>query len=321
MKYSTLKKILRKYEHGTATDAERYVVERWYDSFGKGTAGVPGLEDEESREAMRKRMLHQVLHPAVPVRWYHGKWLRVAAILLLVSAAALGLYLNEYPYAEQQQGKFAMADTITTGERQLKKIMLPDSSVVWLNAESQLRVMPEYGAASRQLELRGEAFFEVKPDSLHPLEVATQGLVVRVLGTSFNVSAYDALRDVKVSVSTGKVRVSDTAYVHSSELIAGQALRYDKSSKTYAVGNSSIADNHTWTTGKIVLERAGFEELAQAMRNLYGIQLTTINKQVKSFRYNLTLRSTQTETDALGMICTILKTSYKKEANGAVRIY
>lgn len=318
MKYSIFKKLLHKYHEGKATDAEKFIVDSWYESYDhsidqKGYNEIPEITEETGRRIFRK-----ITTGRLRTKWYSRRWLQVAALLTLVFSALLALHLHESSNMPNVPIALIPADTVSTAVKQLKKLEFPDGSTVWLNAESRLIVMSGFGTTSRQLYLDGEGYFEVAPDSILPFEVITQGLTVRVLGTSFNVSAYQAIEDIGVSVNSGIVQVTDTSRGINTSLQADEGLRYSKSEgviNMFAVLNE---DNNSWREGRIVLNRASYSELKQAFKNVYGKELTTDNEKIKSYRYNLLLRRDQDEADALEMISTMLETSYKQEENGTI---
>src|SRR5690606_32905370 len=115
---------------------------------------------------------------------------------------------------------------IATSIRQVKKIVLPDSSTVWVNALSQLRIPESFGTKSRELFLdEGEAFFEVARNPDKPFVVHSRGIATEVLGTAFNISNYQRLNRIAVDVQHGKVRETDDhEQLLAGELTAAQQL-------------------------------------------------------------------------------------------------
>lgn len=96
----------------------------------------------------------------------------------------------------------------STGENERREITLPDQSKVFLNENSTLSYT--YAGATRQVELRGEAFFDVQKDAKHPFVIQSGAVQTKVLGTSFNIRAYPDEPKVKVTVKTGRVEVRKT---------------------------------------------------------------------------------------------------------------
>ncbi|MDN3547292.1 FecR family protein [Mucilaginibacter aquaedulcis] len=318
MQHSVFKKLLQKYLDKSSSRAERYVVDSWYDSFDhdKGTANQ-ALTDEDA-EAIRLRLLRKIMPAPVIKPWFRSSWARAAAILIIPVSAAL-IYLKTYQ-DHPSKAQPVTVITYTTGAKQIKKIMLQDSTVVWLNANSAVQVKSDYAKANRSLTLTGEAFFEVKHDASIPFIIDAGGISIKDIGTSFNVSAYKSLNTINVAVNTGVVQVMRNK-AQLALLQPGKGLSFDKITQTIKLANIGIAQTDLWRSGKTVLTRSSFDELAQGMLNLYGVKLNTTDSKVKSFKYNLTLSSAQSEKSALEMICLILNKKYKKEAPDGIMIY
>ena len=86
-------------------------------------------------------------------------------------------------------------------------ILLPDSSQIWLNAGTTITYSQDYGQRNRTLNLKGEAYFKVAKDSTHPFIVNTQGIIVRALGTRFNVKAYPEEKTISATLEEGKIDI------------------------------------------------------------------------------------------------------------------
>src|SRR5690606_4938670 len=82
-------------------------------------------------------------------------------------------------------------------------IVLPDSSSVWLNSGSSIRIWASYNQQNRSVELNGEGYFDVQHDKNRPFYVAAKDVKVKVLGTTFNLSAYEADEEVKTTLVEG----------------------------------------------------------------------------------------------------------------------
>lgn len=146
MKLEKFKELLRKVDQGTATDAERFIVDTWYDVCKEKEKQA--FSDEAERESTRQRIWHGigVDREYKPVKWM-PMWIRVAAILLAI--AAVGGYFwraNDADTARLVSVATESSDEqlrlIVTGPGQKKLVTLPDSSLVWLNANSQLEIHP-----------------------------------------------------------------------------------------------------------------------------------------------------------------------------------
>jgi ferric-dicitrate binding protein FerR (iron transport regulator) len=85
---------------------------------------------------------------------------------------------------------------------------MPDSSLIWLNAGTTITYSQDYGQRTRTLNLKGEAYFKVAKDSAHPFIVNTDGIIVRALGTRFNVKAYPEEKTISATLEEGKIDIS-----------------------------------------------------------------------------------------------------------------
>ena len=190
-------------------------------------------------------------------------WLRVAATVLLLLATGAILYY------------FASGETVAyhTASNN-EKITLPDGSAVVLNRHSSLSYDAGFGDKDRTVHLRGEAFFDVRPDAANPFVVVTDKATVRVLGTSFNVNAYDSLQEVEVIVETGIVSLASKDTDENVELAAGERGVY---SKTTARISSAVNDDVnflSWNTQRMVFRETGLRAVIETLEKTYDADIT-----------------------------------------------
>jgi len=102
-------------------------------------------------------------------------------------------------------------NTLSTRRGDTYKVLLPDGSAVWLNSSSSLRYPTSFTGASREVTLTGEGYFEIAPSPGHPFIVHTSKESVTVLGTRFNIMAYEDEPAVATSLLSGSVKVSSSA--------------------------------------------------------------------------------------------------------------
>lgn len=319
MQESFLKKLIKKYNNGTATEAERLIIDTWYESFDEDQLFIPGTRTKEETEATRENIFARLMPQSPKKAWHSHTWLQVAASVVIVLGSYF-IYQQGQPSKKAPQEVPILSKTYSTGNKEIKKILLQDSTIIWLNANSTLTLKKNFGRGSRQVQLSGEANFEVKRDTLRPFLVDARELQVRVLGTSFNVRSYQHLSQIKVSVTSGKVRVSEKEK-QLAVLIKNQGLNYDKNNAAFKVIAIEPSSQTSWTAGKVTLQKASYEELQQAMLNLYAIKVRTEDHKVKSFRYDITLRSTQRKADVLKNLEIILSKEIKQEGSNEIIIY
>jgi ferric-dicitrate binding protein FerR (iron transport regulator) len=140
-------------------------------------------------------------------------WLAAASVIVLLSAGTY-LYVEKTEAGRDEQGKRleALTNTFSNPRGGLQKqFVLADGSKVWLNAASSLKYPTRFAGSERLVELSGEAFFEVAPSAEHPFRVLIRNAEVEVLGTGFNVKAYDDDPVSRTTLIDGAVKVGSGA--------------------------------------------------------------------------------------------------------------
>lgn len=308
----------RYYRH-RATDAERYIIDRWYQSFDSDHHDLSWLEDKQHLEEIERKIIAKALHRPQPISWYRKPWVSIAASIFLVALVTVCFYFISGKNIPQSEGHLA-PKTVITGSRQIKRIVLTDSTEVFLNANSSLEIAGDFGQEGRLVKLAGEAYFNVKRDTLLPFVVSTSRLDIQVLGTAFNVLSYETVGNIRIAVSEGKVQVSDLGQT-LAVLQADEQGIYHKATRAFKKSSVAPAKFSSWTNGTLVLDTASFDELAQAIYNMYGMKLKSSDKGVLENKYNFTLRTTRTVEQVMEQFCAMINKHYRKEGTAEIIVY
>jgi Fe2+-dicitrate sensor, membrane component len=163
---------------------------------------------------------------------------------------------------------------VNTGYQSMDSVRLADGTKVMLNAGSRLTYPKEFSGEKREVQLSGQAFFEVTPDKTHPFVVKTQKMDVTVLGTSFEVFSYDGDEEGETVLLTGKVKVevleSNQQKGGSYVLKPNEKLTY---SKTDGISLTTIdADAYSsWRQGKrMSFKNETLEMILERLEKWYG---------------------------------------------------
>lgn len=221
--------------------------------------------------------------------------------LLLVLAAALLFY---HPDANEE----LMADTeIISGKGIRKNITLPDGTNVWLNSESRLLYdKTMVNRDERIIRLSGEAFFDVKHDKKHPFIIHTNKISIKVLGTSFNVRAYENDDRTETTLIKGSVELSvnsrpkEKIILKPSEKFilneqSGSAdpepskMKGAKMIIEYVapviVASKEYVRETSWTDNCLVFKNESMEELVPKLERWYNVNITIKDPKIKKYRY------------------------------------
>ncbi|HEU4628964.1 MAG TPA: FecR domain-containing protein [Gemmatimonadaceae bacterium] len=205
-----------------------------------------------------------------PVPHWRAPALRAAAVIAVASAAALAWWSAR---RGDEAPALAQARVYETGVGERDSLRLPDGSLAVLGPRSRLVVAADYAAPAREVELRGEAYFEVRHDDAHAFTVRAGAAAVRDVGTAFTVRNDDD--SVRVAVREGAVLLhaaagwsDDGVVLHQGDVgvleAGGQAV-----ARRGALRDDAMA----WTRGQLVFRDASLAEVAAELRRWYGLEL------------------------------------------------
>ncbi len=186
---------------------------------------------------------------------------------------------------------------------QLIRFVLPDSSKVWLNAGSEVKFSTQFSTAKlRKVYLRGEAYFEVKHDSLHPFVVESSRLITTVYGTSFSVRAYPGDVSSAVAVNTGKVGVLSTNTKNSGPvfLLPTDQLLYNSKLNQFSRSTLKNEDVNSWIKGDLIFEQTPLTDVFESLSRKFNVQFNLNRDQYSGCKLTATFRNQS--------LTTILKT-------------
>ncbi|MCM1051758.1 MAG: DUF4974 domain-containing protein [Paenibacillus sp.] len=162
------------------------------------------------------------------------------------------------------------------------KIILEDSTVVWLNSESTLRYPESFASDSRRVSVTGEAYFEVRPDKSRPFYVESGGQSIRVYGTTFNVRGYPDEDAILTTLETGSVAISASGRENAELYLSpGHQSRFDKTDEevTMKTVNPEIVTG--WRHGKFVFEETPLSTIMRDLSRWYDFEYEFADPSVK----------------------------------------
>ncbi|PPL01444.1 FecR family protein [Parapedobacter indicus] len=161
------------------------------------------------------------------------------------------------------------------------QVTLPDGTKVWLNSESTLRYPSRFGDAQRAVQLKGEAYFEVAKDKKRPFRVATAGQNLEVLGTQFNITAYDNEPAIKTTLVEGSVKITNLRAGADNTLKPGQQSVITDGNT--AINEVSIEQFTAWKEGFFSFEETPFDEVLEQLARWYDVDIEYRRKPNKTF--------------------------------------
>lgn len=241
--------------------------------------------------AAKTGLLMQPVDPIVNPLSKGQKWrFRLPAILSAAAAVLAVLLVGVWRYSEPvSPERSLMWKTVSIPNGKKATVTLPDSTVVHLNSGSTLRYPEKFTDSIRLVTLEGEAFFHVAKDASHPFIVnSIHYTQIRVLGTAFNVRAYQRDREVEVSVQEGKVHFGNMEYrISPAILTAGQSATY--LADTYRMQHlqsNRRADAWAWKDGRLAFSSEPLSDVGAKLERWYGVQIEIREKRLAGMRYS-----------------------------------
>jgi ferric-dicitrate binding protein FerR (iron transport regulator) len=163
-------------------------------------------------------------------------------------------------------------NVLTTPRGGQYRIVLPDGTKVWLNAASYIKFPTTFSGDKRDIELKGEAYFEVAQNAKQPFEVSVSGMQVQVLGTSFNVNAYDDESNIKTSLIDGKVKVLNQS--NASILAPGHEAVMNKNTNDIQVAAADVEDAIAWKNNVFSFQNADIPTIMRQIARWYDVEVS-----------------------------------------------
>jgi len=236
-------------------------------------------------ESIKRRI---TVYESRPKRlFYNSPLFRAAAILLLILATNFMVYL----YSKNSNPELVSQQEITVPRGNRMKLTLPDGTSIWLNNESQLKYASNF-SSNREVELSGEAYFDVHHDASHPFVVKVGKQKIKVLGTRFSVNAYPEDKLIETSLVEGSVAFQSEREINGSSefrLDPGYSLIYNKEDNSISTQKIQSSYFQYWENGVYAFKDESFESLSLKIKRIFNIEVVFENDFLKKKTYTGTI--------------------------------
>ena len=209
---------------------------------------------------------------------------RVAAILivpLLLSFVAYFYFQSKPSFATTSYAEIQCPMGVRT------RFQLPDGSTGYLNSGSRLKYPVQF-IDERKVELVGEAFFEVVPNAEIPFHVNTKNLDIKVLGTTFNVIAYEGESTEEIVLQTGKVDILMKNGKQLTVLAPNEQLTLDIGKYTFSKNTVEALQYTTWKDGKLVFRNENMQQVAKRLSRWYNAEVVIEDRLLDDYTFHAT---------------------------------
>ncbi|MBD0833670.1 FecR family protein [Aestuariibaculum sediminum] len=269
MEEKEIRKLLKRSAEGKATQEEQVFLDRLVSKKLKDSENISKHVTPNKEQVLKNTLANIKFRKRLQAG---QNFMKYAAVILLCLTVGYTFFYNTTLNTEQQVKSFVEVYT-QQGER--KTITLPDHSTLVLNANSYCKYPENFPNNNREVELKGEGFFNVSHDKSKPFIVKTKDLNTTVLGTSFNIKE-DTL-NVSVTVSTGCVRVDQANYkTEAAILVKDKQYLLDLTTNTSLVSQVNSEALSDWSRNIISFNNRELPEVLTLLEQWYGV---TINNK------------------------------------------
>ncbi len=278
MQIDDLADLLDRYRLDKCSLEEKRVVEEWYESLRTHPSLPQETDIQASLDKVSARLEQHISTPdivCIESRTYKPyKRALVAAAGVLLILGCWKFWWSSRQWANPLNSPAEDSIWVTTTAGETKKMVLPDGTLVQLNAGTRFGYPVSFGQERKVRLLTGEAFFQVAPDAKRPFEVLAAQTQTKVLGTSFNIRAYERDHGANIALVSGKVSVSIPYASVPITLTPHLRLSYDSSTNSYDTAHfDKEADVAAWRQRAMNFQDADFGEIAFQLKNMYNIDV------------------------------------------------
>lgn len=306
------KEIIKKYLALQCSEAEQMLVEAWYKSFENNPDGFSHLSVSE-QDKLSSQVRENIERKIKPIKLYTPpRWIwyasSLAAILLIVLGLSFYFNIDSSDKLSRINLDIPLSDwaKYENSSAKVLKVSLPDGSIVWLQPKT-LMSYNQSDRVYRQVNLRGEAFFEVKRDEGRPFLIYSGKMTTKVLGTSFNVKAFPETDKFEVSVVTGRVSVTNES---EKEVFITPKQQVILETKTDNLTINEIPKDKTyyWELASLSFDNTPMESVINSIEQNYNVSID-LSPKLKACRLSGNFTNEHLAT-ILEIVCRSIEAEY-----------
>ncbi|MGQ7871106.1 FecR family protein [Sunxiuqinia sp. sy24] len=192
-----------------------------------------------------------------------------------------------YSKSKDKTGDAMVYNTINVPIGGEYRLTLSDGTTVYLNSMTTLKYPVQFGQINREVELIGEAYFEVARNTVKPFIVNTKEMRLEVLGTSFNVNAYKDSKSIITTLVEGKVKLSHSQNGAKEQILnPNEQVVMDNLSGNIIRRKVDVTNYISWKDGQLVFHDMALEDIMVLLARWYSVKVFYMNPEVKSIRFS-----------------------------------
>lgn len=300
-------------EENNADHKEKLLEEEWNRLDPASVLDTAPRAYEQKLRKLHDKMGVDSRKTSLRTIWIRLRPVAAAAVILLAVAANIIIVRNQIDRKT--------TTTFITAENGKGRFSLPDNSVVWLNADSKVTFARDFTRADhRYIQLHGEAFFNVRKDSLRPFIVELGDLQVKVLGTRFNACNFEAFGSKEVTLLSGSVEIISNQLREPLRLAPNETCIYDTQTRQFMVKQVTASNYCNWLNDAIVFQDTPLADILTDLEHRYNIRFQVDPDVDTSIGLSFTLDAEKLE-NTLDLTTKLANLKYRRINKHYIRIY
>jgi transmembrane sensor len=210
-------------------------------------------------------------------------------------------------------------ETLQVAYDQKREIILSDGSKIMVNAGATFKYPKTFDGKTREVYLTGEAYFDIKHDSSKPFIVHTGKVITMVLGTAFDIKADQASEAIVVTVTRGKVSVSDGSRL-IGYITPGRQISYDVKKQEHIERAADITEVLSWQDTEIHFDDITFGEAVKDLQVRFKVNIAFANDKIKNCRFTGAALKGRNINQILKVICAFNNATFRYEKTDSIII-
>ena len=230
----------------------------------------------------------------------------------IASAIIVGLLLGLFINSLKKEKPDLIDYTTMTPKGSISQIVLPDSSIIFLNADSRIKYSLKGKKGIREVFLEGEAWFDVQRNEEKPFLVHTPYYDVNVIGTQFNIKAYESDNTMVTTLEEGKIVLQSTDKFKLGEdvvIVQGEQVVLRKDSKELTIKKVNTKWFTSWKENRLIFVNMNLRDLVILLERKYGVEIEVRNKEILDLHFDGTIKN-ESITEFLDIIQNTLPIHY-----------
>ena len=291
---SEIETIIQKYLQGITSEEENQLLLQWIEQSPENKkrlfaekdiwdvlnyhSNLKNYETEIESELLKIRLSSHKSDSQVGWK----QILRMAAILVVTFG--LGWASRFITLTGNQPVANVSMQDVFVPKGQINQIFLADGTRIWMNSETRLTAPSVFATKERVVKLSGEAFFEVAKDKNRPFKVEVNGQQIEVLGTSFNVRAYENSNKIETTLQTGRIKLSTGNQI--TVLHPGEQSLFDRTNQQLVVSKVDPVTFSSWKDGRYEFQDEDLLEVFKVVERWYDVEIVADKSYFKGMHFS-----------------------------------